>query len=166
MHRMYIEECTEKGYEQEKYDFYKRVFKRRFHLKFQKSKKDQCDTSTAYKNDKNKTPEKDASQQKQISDKDYARVIKEEKKQEARTNEDVVTAAFDFEAILFAPHGPCSTFYYSRWLQDYNLTVTEIDNMNTYVYCGWKIKQHRVVARFPHVCSCFCKKRERKVQSM
>ena len=73
-------------------------------------------------------------QQKHVSDKDYIRMIKEEKKQEARANEDVVTAAFDLKTVLLAPHGPCSTFYYSRRLQNHNLTVTEIDNMNTYAY--------------------------------
>ena len=104
------------------------------HRKFQKPKKNQCDTCTAYKNDKNKTPEKDAWQQKHISDKDYTRVIKEKKKQEARANEDVVNAAFDLEAVLLAPHRLCSTFYYSRRLQKHNLTVTEIDNMNTYAF--------------------------------
>ena len=61
---------------------------------------------------------------------DYTRLIKEQKKQEARANEKVVTA--DLESVLLAPHWPCSSFYYSQRLQ--NLTVTEIDSTNAYAY--------------------------------
>ncbi len=134
MHRMYIEHCNEKGYEMENYDFYKRVFHRRFRLKFQKPKKDLCDKCTSYKNDPEKNDEKDEAHQKHISDKDYTRLLKDEKKNEARSKDDVVTAAFDLESVLLAPHGQCSSFYYSRRLKNHNLTVTEIDNMCTYAY--------------------------------
>ena len=79
MHRMYGKRIQTGEVRFLQKSFQKKILKE--DLKFQKPKKDQCDTCTAYKNDKNKTPEKDASQQKHISDKDYARVIKEEKKQ-------------------------------------------------------------------------------------
>ena len=50
MYRMYTVWCSNENYALESYDFYFRVFKERFNLKFQKPKKDKCDTCESYNN--------------------------------------------------------------------------------------------------------------------
>ena len=49
MYRLYNVWRVKKGYPHEAYPFYHLVFKERFNLKFQKAKRDQCDTCEAFK---------------------------------------------------------------------------------------------------------------------
>ena len=50
MHKMYSEWCAEYGHEVENYNFYARVFREKFNLKFQKPKKDTCDKCETFSN--------------------------------------------------------------------------------------------------------------------
>ena len=134
MHRLYTEYCDEKKFKVENYDFYKRIFKKRFRLKFQKPEKDICNQSTSYKNSIEKTKESEMKQKRHLEGKIYTRNLKEEQKDEANKNKDVVTAAFYLEQVLLSPHWPTGAFYYSMRLKNHNLTVTEINNMNTYSF--------------------------------
>jgi len=119
MHRLYLEWCAEKDYIPENYSFYKRVFHEHFNLKFQKPKKDLCHKCTAFKNTPTEARTKDACDQheKHIKQKKLAREFKESMKNEANKSTKVLTAAFDLEKVLLAPHGQTSSFYYSRRLK-------------------------------------------------
>ena len=130
MHRLYLEFCQEKQYTPENYDFYKRIFHRRFNLKFLKPKKDQCNKCETYKNSE-KSPQIEEVQQKHLSDKNFVREHKEDHKTRAVATANCVTAAFDLEQVLLSPYGPTGAYYYSRRLKNHNLTFTEIDNMKT-----------------------------------
>ena len=134
MHRMYQKWCADEGYKPENCDFYRRVFKTRFRLKFHKPKKDNCSTCTAYKNKPVKTQEDEEKQKKHMKDKDLARSLKEERKTEATNDISTTCAAFDLQQVLLSPYGQTSDFYYSRRLKNHNLTITEIDSMTTYCY--------------------------------
>lgn len=136
MHQMYVQWCEEKNFVAENYAFYKRVFNEHFDLKFQKPKKDQCDKCTTYKNTpvEARSDEAIAEQEHHISEKKLAREHKEKMKQEACKSKTTLTAAFDLEKVLLAPHGQTSSFYYSRRLKNHNFTITDISNMETYCY--------------------------------
>jgi len=136
MHRLYLEWCAEKDYIPENYSFYKRVFHEHFNLKFQKPKKDLCDKCTAFKNTPTEARTKDACDQheKHIKQKKLAREFKESMKNEANKSTKVLTAAFDLEKVLLAPHGQTSSFYYSRRLKNHNFTITDIATMETYCF--------------------------------
>ena len=133
MHRLNGEYCIENDLEIQSYDFYKRVFNRRFRLKFHKPKKDDCNHCTSFKNLHVVTEEQKIDHQKHLSGKKYTRKLKTDQK-EASNNETVATAAFDLQQVLLSPYDPTGSFYYSRRLKSHNLTVTEIDNMTTYAY--------------------------------
>ena len=127
MHRLFLRFCEEKSYEKVNFDFYKRVFRRKFRLKFQKPKKDECNTCASYKG-------LEEAQRQHRRDKEYTRSLKDELKSLAKKEEHVVTAAFDLQQVLLCPFGATGIFYYSRRLKNHNLTVTEIDNMTTHAY--------------------------------
>jgi hypothetical protein len=136
MYRMYNEWRVKKGYPMETYDFYFRVFKEKFNLKFQIPKKDKCDTCETFKNldTSSLTDELKQEQQNHLKDRDLVRQLKEKLKGEAQGNQDIVTAAFDLQKVLLCPFGQTSSFYYSRRLTNYNFTITELDNMQTACY--------------------------------
>lgn len=134
MHRLFILHCEEKNIPHENYHFYKRIFKRKFNLKFQKPKKDQCSKCTQFQNLLTPTNEEKQKNEEHLAAKIITRKLKEQKKQEAEENSNTVAAAFDLQQVLLSPHGPTGAFYYSRRLQNHNLTVTELNNMNTACY--------------------------------
>ena len=124
---MYIEWCDEIHHDKkENYDFYLRVFKEKFDLKFHKPKKDKCDHCEAYENIASKTPEMIEEHTLHIEEKENARTYKNEMKDEGGVDS-VLTAAFDLEKVLLCPHGPTSSFYYVKRLKLHNFTVTDID---------------------------------------
>ena len=93
-------------YDKVSFDFYKRVFHRGFRLKFLKPKKDECSVCT--------------------------REMKSQLKIKTKSNESVITAAFDLEQKLLCTHG--EDFYCSRRLKNHNLTIAQIDNMKTFAF--------------------------------
>ena len=129
---MYQKWCSEEGHKQKNYDFYKHIFCTCFRLKFQKPKKYECATCSAYENKAEKTEEDEINHKKHLDDKEMSRSIKAERKEEAEQDEFTSCAAFDLQQVLLSPFGQTSDFYYSRRLKNHNLTVTEIDCMKTY----------------------------------
>ncbi|XP_066922321.1 uncharacterized protein [Clytia hemisphaerica] len=77
MHRMYNNWRIKKGYPQESYPFYHRVFHECFNLKFQLVKKDRCDTCETFKNLDNslKTEQIRADQKSHLKEKDTVRSL-------------------------------------------------------------------------------------------
>lgn len=136
MYRMYNEWRLTKNYQLESYDFYLRVFKEKFNLKFQSLKKDRCDTCETFRNldITNKTDEVKKAQANHLKDKDAVREIKEKSKISAQSKTTMIAAAFDLQKVLLTPFGQTGSFFYSRRLANYNFTVTEINNMNTTCY--------------------------------
>ena len=134
MYRMYLKWREEKNYPLETYGFYARIFRERFNLKFQKPKKDKCDTCEEFKNTPNPTEEAKLSQKNHLKDKDLARNIKQAAKEEASKDLTKCAAAFDLQKVLLTPYGQTSSFYYSRRLANHNFTVTELDSMSTWCY--------------------------------
>ena len=130
MYRMYVEEAKEDRVES--YDVYKRVFNEKFNLKFHKNKKDKCDRCETMKNmpAEAKTDEMIIEHDKHIEEKKNAREFKEEMKKEGEKS-NVIAAAFDLEKVLLCPHGPTSSFYYSKRLKLHNFTITDIESMMT-----------------------------------
>ena len=136
MYRMYLEWTVEKSYLLENYHFYSRVFHERLNLKFQRLKKDMCDTCETFKNanEANVTAEEKLAQQDHLNDKNLVREIKDVAKVQAGIDKEMVAAAFDLQKVLLTPYGQTSSFHYSRSLKNYNFMVTEIQNMSTSCY--------------------------------
>ena len=134
MQRIYVEEHDGKGRVVD-YKFYHRVFLERFNLKFQKNKKDNCDKCEAFNNTPVDQRTADAIEEhdQHIDEKELARDFKSKMKVEGE-KEGVVSAAFDLEKVLLVPHGPTSSFYYSKRLKVHNFTVTDITTMKTHCF--------------------------------
>ena len=142
MHRIYTKWCAETGYEPRSYKSYAEIFNKRFNLKFKKPKKDLCDTCTTFENTPAnlRTSEIREAQEKHISDKELARTIKDGVKYLATKDKETSGVAFDLEKVLLCPQGPTSAFYYSRRLKNHNLTMTDINTMETSCYI-WNEEQ-------------------------
>ena len=94
MHRLFLRFYEEESYEKVNFNSYKRVFRRKFPLKFQKPKKDECNTCASYKGLETKTAEQEEAQGQHMRDKEYTRSLQDELKSLAKKEEHVVTAAF------------------------------------------------------------------------
>lgn len=134
MYRMYLKWRDEKNYPLETYAFCARIFRERFNLKFQKPKKDNCDTYEEFKNTVSPSEEVKLAQKSHLVDKDLARKIKTAAKEDASKDITKCVAAFDLQKVLLTPYGQTSSFYYSRRLANHNFTVTELESMSTYCY--------------------------------
>lgn len=136
MHGMYVKWCGEKGYVVENYDFYSRVFRERFDLRFQKPKKDECDRCTDFNNTpvEARTEEMIDQQERHVTDKEMAREHKIQMKEQAQNHPNIIAAAFDLEKVLLCPYGQTSSFYYSKRLKVHNFTITDINSMETHCF--------------------------------
>ena len=103
MHRMYVEEHN--GISKvENYNFYFKVFKEKFNLKFHKNKKDKCNQCEAFENIpvELRTEDQIEKHDNHLDEKANARDYKELKKKEGK-KDNVLTAAFDLEKVLLCP---------------------------------------------------------------
>ncbi|XP_061721962.1 uncharacterized protein LOC133528554 isoform X1 [Cydia pomonella] len=95
-----------------------------FKLCFHIPKKDQCDQCHVYKNLENPSTQESEKYSRHIQNKTQTRQMKSKDKQEAQaSNGKIVTASFDFQKILNAPHGEIGVLYYKRKLSVFNFTV-------------------------------------------
>lgn len=108
-----------------------RIFNEEFNISFFTPKKDQCELCTAYENaqgiDKYTLREQYTEH---LKEKDLSRIEKNNDKELASVNKSVVVASYDLQAVLPAPRGEVSVFYYKYKLNSYNLTVTELNLKN------------------------------------
>ena len=89
MYSMYRQWAEGKGYLIETYHFYARVFREQFNLKFQKPKKDKCDTCEEFNDKSTPTPEEIVAQENHLKDKELARQIKRAAKESAKNAQGV-----------------------------------------------------------------------------
>ncbi|CAH0691917.1 unnamed protein product [Spodoptera exigua] len=105
---------------------YRDILNANFNIGFHKPKKDLCDVCHVYCNKEIPTEEEKSAFLKHQSAKKAARVLKQQDKNEAISNEEIVAATFDFEKVLVTPHGDVSVFYYKRKLSTLNFTLYEL----------------------------------------
>ena len=93
-----------------------------------------CDTCTTFeKTPANlRTSDIREAQEKHISDKELARMIKEGVKYLATKVKQTLGVAFDLEKLHLCPQGPTPVFYYLRRLKNHNLTMTDTNIMETF----------------------------------
>ncbi|KAH9642227.1 hypothetical protein HF086_005557 [Spodoptera exigua] len=84
---------------------YRDILNANFNIGFHKPKKDLCDVCHVYCNKEIPTEEEKSAFLKHQSAKKAARVLKQQDKNEAISNEEIVAATFDFEKVLVTPHG-------------------------------------------------------------
>lgn len=106
---------------------YQHIFNFNYNIGFFIPKKDLCNTCESYKNTENKTDEIELLQNLHLSEKNAVRLEKEDDKQKAIDGFQS-TACFDLQAILIAPDGEVSSFYYKRRLATYNFTIYNMKN--------------------------------------
>lgn len=128
MYRMYVEYCKEQGMQKwSNLAMYQHIFNFNYNIGFFIPKKDLCNTCESYKNTENKTNEIELLQNLHLSEKNAVRLEKENDKQKAIDGFQS-TACFDLQAILIAPDGEVSSFYYKRRLATYNFTIYNMKN--------------------------------------
>ncbi|KAJ0169363.1 hypothetical protein K1T71_015247 [Dendrolimus kikuchii] len=105
---------------------YRDILNANFNIGFHKPKKDLCDICHIYNNKNIPTEEEKSAFLKHQTAKNVARHLKQQDKNEAQTNKEIIAATFDFEKVLITPHGDVSVFYYKRKLSTLNFTLYEL----------------------------------------
>lgn len=130
LHRDYKNECIEKNLPFANLTMYSRIFNTNFNISFFTPKKDQCDLCSSYNNAR--VEEREAIQEKydkHLKEKVLSRAEKEEDKKKAKESEGkIIVATYDLQAVLPAPRGDTSTFYYKSKINSYNLTINELQS--------------------------------------
>ena len=124
MYRLYTQECSVSGKQPAKQWVYNDVFHREFNLGFHKPKKDQ---STKYQRlDESERSNLYESMEKHQLNKNLARELESQLKEQAKTDEHINVACFDLQQVLLTPHSMSSQLFYGRKLSTFNLTVYDI----------------------------------------
>lgn len=106
---------------------YRDIVNKEMNIAFYIPKKDQCHVCIAFKNCLLSPTTQRDKYNKHIQDKNIARSLKKQDKNEAVSKPETVTSAtFDFQKILSTPHGETSSFYYKRKLSVFNFTVFDL----------------------------------------
>ena len=103
-------------------------------MKFHIPKKNCCDFCVAYNNSPNKSAELIEKYDLHQAQKNQCRKKKEELKALGKACRNTLVAVFDLQKTFLCPHGDSSSFYYSLRLKLWNLSITNIYNMNTICY--------------------------------
>ncbi|KAH9636251.1 hypothetical protein HF086_009447 [Spodoptera exigua] len=103
---------------------YRDIVNEHFKLSFHVPKKDQCDKCHIYKNKFTPTLVETQLHESHLRNKNLARTRKLLDKEAAKSsNGKILTATFDFQKVLNAPHGNLSILYYKRKLSVFNFTI-------------------------------------------
>ena len=135
MYNLYVKDCVKNGIWYEKIGVYREIFNTCFNIGFHKPLKDQCDLCTQYENlsevERLKMKE---TYDRHMTNKDLARDSKEQDKTLAQVSATHETACFDLQQVLTLPHGKSSSLYFTRRLNNFNLTVYSLGTRKGYSY--------------------------------
>lgn len=122
LYRNYQQMCENENKPAASQYVYSDIFNKEFNIGFFKPKKDQCDFCESYKHYSATDKEKNKEQyEKHHEEKELGR---KEKDQDKKKDTNFIVASFDLQAVLPAPIGQASIFYYKSKLNCYNLTVS------------------------------------------
>lgn len=114
---------------------YRDIANENFKLSFYVPKKDQCDQCHIFRNIGSPTEQQTADHESHVANKKLARqLMKSDKNESINSKGRVVTATFDFQKILNAPHGQLSILYYKRKLSVFNFTLFDLANKEGHCY--------------------------------
>ncbi|CAG9763632.1 unnamed protein product [Ceutorhynchus assimilis] len=107
------------------YSYYLSIFNTKFNIGFFQPKKDQCELCLSYENanghykDQIKETYDLHLEEKQLS-------REEQKKDKTEIGENKKVIIYDLQAVMQAPRGEISSFYYKSKLNSYNFTISEL----------------------------------------
>ncbi|XP_053619324.1 uncharacterized protein LOC128680303 [Plodia interpunctella] len=114
---------------------YRDIVNKSFKLSFHVPKKDQCDQCHIHKNMANPTDEQINVYEAHMANKKICRELKNVDKHDSQSSQGkIVTATFDFQKVLNAPHGQLSILYYKRKLSVFNFTIFDVGGKEGYCY--------------------------------
>jgi hypothetical protein len=135
MYEMYVKQCDSRNIVPVKESKYRFIFNTQFNISFHKPLKDICDFCTEYKNKSdNEKLEVLQAFKRHLHNKDLARKSKENDKMFAKSSATHCTACFDLQQVVTLPKANQSCLYYSRKLNNYNLTVYSLGTGDAHCY--------------------------------
>lgn len=118
----YVEECNQNGKPHGNVTLFSKIFHNNFNISFFVPKKDLCEVCAQFENAT--TEEREAlleNYNRHQHEKEACR--KEKDSDKLKSDAQVIVSVFDLEAVLPAPNGEISLFYYKSKLATYNLTI-------------------------------------------
>ncbi|XP_063912660.1 uncharacterized protein LOC135129438 [Zophobas morio] len=135
LHRDYMEQCIQNNVSYGNLTQYSRIFNNEFNLSFFTPKKDQCELCVAYNNaqDAEKCELKEKYET-HLREKELSREQKRKYKELTAVNKRIILATYDLQAVLPAPRGEVSVFYYKSKINSYNFTISDMQFKNVACY--------------------------------
>jgi hypothetical protein len=135
MYDMYKEKCSNDNLFPAKFWIYNHIFNSEFNIAFHKPLKDLCDFCTQYNNKSDVEKAEIATlYERHIRNKNLSRQAKETDKNTAKTDLKYVSACFDLQQVITLPKANQSSMYYSRKLNNYNLSLYSLGSGESYCY--------------------------------
>lgn len=135
MYRLYKDQCSEKKIPAVKQHLYQEIFNSKFNLGFFKPKKDLCSVCEMYKNlSEEERVAKMSVMEQHEREKKLARAEKNNDKEIASINKNILLCSFDLQTVTPLPNGNVSTYYYKSKLNVYNFTIFNIPEKSGFCY--------------------------------
>lgn len=131
--RDYKADCKEQQKPSASLSTYTYLFNHEFNISFFVPKKDQCELCAGFMNADNeeKAILKEQYDKHQL-EKQLSRIEKDKDKQKANGN--YIVACYDLQAVLPAPRGDVSVFYYKSKINSFNFTISELNSDNVFCF--------------------------------
>lgn len=124
MHRVYVNDRKAIGKPAASYDIYSRIFNKEYNISFFIPKKDQCELCESYKNAVgDKKVELEVEYAHHLEQKKLSRAEKKADIATSKNDDNTIVAIYDLQAVMPAPSGDVSAFFYKSKLNCLNLTV-------------------------------------------
>lgn len=135
LYRDYKADCGNKNLPFASLSTYTYIFNHEFNISFFIPKKDQCELCTSYNMmtaaNENTDALKEQYEEHQ-KEKNLSRAEKNNDKEKA--NQNYIVACYDLQAVLPAPRGDVSVFYYKSKINSYNFTISQLKNDEVFCF--------------------------------
>jgi hypothetical protein len=131
--RDYRDDCIIAGRPHVNLVMYSKIFNDEYNISFFTPKKDQCELCTSFQNAEGENKEK-FREKYEIHQREKELSRKEKDEDKKKSNKNFIVSVYDLQAILPAPRGEVSVFYYKSKLNSFNFTISELNTGQTECY--------------------------------
>lgn len=158
----YKKECVSNSKRFVSKSTFSNIFHKDFNISFFQPKKDRCEVCVSFENSND---EEKNLLKKNFYEHQKEKLLSRSEKQrdKEKVSESYIVACYDLQAVLTAPRGEVSVFYYISKLATYNLTVSELGTGLTTCFVWHEGQGHRGVTE---IGTCVLKFIENKIQNM
>lgn len=149
--RDYRDDCITAGRSHVNLVMYSKIFNEEYNISFFTPKKDQCELCTSFHNAEGEDKEK-CREKYEIHQRENELSRREKDEDKKKSNKNFIVSVYDLQAVLPAPCGDVSVFYYKSKLNSFNFTISELNTGQTECYIWHEGEGNRGIEE---IASCF-----------